>query len=532
MKRQHSLISTPDSSVVEEALASVGSDELRELVLDLLPWLDDKIQARVTNEIIDRAARNRSGWKPSGPTNEDVTKILAFAKAATGEGYADPSEVDNYLRLGINAFLCKDYRSAFQIFRALLIPISEGEIDLGQHEMVDEVLGVDVSDCAIQYVVAMYMTADIKLRDKAVWTAIEDMRGIDHFWEPLRDMERAVVEPLPDFDEFLLRWRSLVREATREDRRHEWDTDQDRWLREVVLRLEGVDGLASIARSKRRSDDFQAWCNALVKERDWKAALSAFEEAAEAVIDKTYSKGRFLDGAALAVQELGSKDLPKRLERAWRTDPSLLRLLRWLGLSENKTTLKKSVTKAIEDCPREACRQLALLHVLRGEFDSAAKLLASAPGLGWSHSEHPGHLLFPIVCRLLDNDSHYFEMNSQSQGRRDMEIDELVSFGQNPDEPRLVNPSVEAIIAMVGIGIVDHEKERTVLINAMRTAAEKRIEGVTDKKRRRYYGHAASLASCCVAVDGSNESVKWIAEIRDEYRRFPALQREFKRCGL
>jgi len=30
------------------------------------------------------------------------------------------------------------------------------------------------------------------------------------------------------------------------------------------------------------------------------------------------------------------------------------------------------------------------------DFEAAAKLLASAPGLGWSDGEHPGHLLFPI----------------------------------------------------------------------------------------------------------------------------------------
>jgi len=155
MRRQYSSITNPDLSVVEDALASVGADELRELVLDLLPWLDDKNQARLINEIIDRAARSRSGWNPSGPTEKDVSEILDFAKVARRIGYADPSEVDNHLREGINAFLCKDYRSAFQIFRALLIPISEGEIDLGHHEMVDEVLGVDVSDCAIQYVVAI-----------------------------------------------------------------------------------------------------------------------------------------------------------------------------------------------------------------------------------------------------------------------------------------------------------------------------------------------------------------------------------------
>jgi hypothetical protein len=61
---------------------------------------------------------------------------------------------------------------------------------------------------------------------------------------------------------------------------------------------------------------------------------------------------------------------------------------------------------------------------------------------------------------------------------------------------------------------------------AMRKAAEKRIAGVTEKKRRRYYGHAASLALVCAQLDRTADGMQWFADIRDEYRRYPALQRE------
>jgi len=43
--------------------------------------------------------------------------------------------------------------------------------------------------------------------------------------------------------------------------------------------------------------------------------------------------------------------------------------------------------------------------VHQGEFEAAAKLLASAPGLGWSDSEHPGHMLFHVFCQLLGGGS-------------------------------------------------------------------------------------------------------------------------------
>lgn len=78
------------------------------------------------------------------------------------------------------ALLGKNYDAAFRIFRALLIPVGKVDIDLGQHEMLDEVLGVDPAVCATQYVVSMYMTSASKNRGKAVLSAIDEMQGIDN----------------------------------------------------------------------------------------------------------------------------------------------------------------------------------------------------------------------------------------------------------------------------------------------------------------------------------------------------------------
>ena len=87
-------------------------------------------------ELGSRAARSSSGWTPDGPSSERAAAIVAFAEEAKRSGYADPAAVDGYLREGSNAMLDRDYAAAVQIFRALLVPISVGDIDLGQDEMV------------------------------------------------------------------------------------------------------------------------------------------------------------------------------------------------------------------------------------------------------------------------------------------------------------------------------------------------------------------------------------------------------------
>ncbi len=522
MPRRRTAKVTPDASVSEGALDAMDADELRALIRDMIPWFDEATHARFVNALVDRAARNLSGWVPEGPTDAAVSEIVAFAQAAKRVGHADPSDVDDHLRQGSNAFLSKNYRAAAQIFRALLIPIGDVDIDLGQHELLDEVLGVDVAACAAQYVACMYMTATLQNRGKAVLGAIDEMRGIADFWEPLRELERVAVEPLPEFDDFLVQWRALVEQRTAKERSSDWDSGEDRWLREIVQRTQGPEGLAEVARASRRANDLDAWCRALVEAGDWKAALAAYDEAADLVTAGAYARADFLDGAALAAQELGRKDLPSRLERAWCEVPGMVRLRRWLGSSKTGKVLRTRAAKALAACPKQAHRQRALLHVIEGDFAAAAKLLAAAPGLGWSRAEHPGHLLFPLFVSLFGE----FELRAEPAH----DFDEL-NVPADPDEPALATPEVPVLLALARVAAPNDAKTRAALMKAMRKAAEKRIAGVTENKRRGHYGHAASLALACAQVDGSAEAAQWLAALRDEYRRYPALQQEFGRHG-
>jgi hypothetical protein len=90
---------------------------------------------------------------------------------------------------------------------------------------------------------------------------------------------------------------------------------------------------------------------------------------------------------------------------------------------------------------------------------------------------------------------------------------------------------VAALLELANVATPNVAKSRAAVIKAMRKAAERRIAGVTENKRRRHYGHAASLALACVQIDASAEAAGWLAAIRDEYRRYPALQRELSHRG-
>jgi hypothetical protein len=165
--------------------------------------------------------------------------------------------------------------------------------------------------------------------------------------------------------------------------------------------------------------------------------------------------------------------------------------------------LRERVAAALETCPKQAARQRALLHVLLDDVGAAAKLLASAPGIGWSNGEHPGHLVFPLFTSLLTKD-----VLDSSKAR---DLDELSSLIHR-DEPRLVTPEIAGLIAMADVAVPDNGTARTGMVAAMRKAAEKRIEGVIENKRRRHYEHAAALALTCARID-PEESTTWLANI-------------------
>jgi len=60
MKRRHGSTPAHGDVVIDEALAAIEVEDLRELVRDELDWLDDETRARLANELVDRTARGGS----------------------------------------------------------------------------------------------------------------------------------------------------------------------------------------------------------------------------------------------------------------------------------------------------------------------------------------------------------------------------------------------------------------------------------------------------------------------------------------
>ena len=69
--------------------------------------------------------------------------------------------------------------------------------------------------------------------------------------------------------------------------------------------------------------------------------------------------------------------------------------------------------------------------------------------------------------------------------------------------------------------------------DSMRVAAERRVDGILGRSRRRLYGHAALLVASCVALapaGGGKDLSAWMMGLRQTYSRRHAFREERRRA--
>jgi hypothetical protein len=97
--------------------------------------------------------------------------------------------------------------------------------------------------------------------------------------------------------------------------------------------------------------------------------------------------------------------------------------------------------------------------------------------------------------------------------------------------PALAIPSLGALLddfqSTVAIDIPD----RNAMFDAMRIAAEKRIEGILGQSRRRHYGYGATLVASCLSAAPKNQQTAasdWIAHLLVANSRRHAFKEELR----
>ena len=261
-RRRGTLRVSAEDPDFNRALEAMTAPELRTFVRGVLDGLDPDARTEIVDTLMARAVKGHAGWKPRRPSQRIADNAKSFAEAARVVGHADPTDVSEHLRLGSRAFLAGDHVSARGVFEALLPPIAVADIDLGQHELVDEVLGIDAHTCVAQYVTSVYTTTPLADRAAAVHTAIEQVEGVSTLLNPIKDMEDVSAGALPDLDAFLPLWAARLRRR-RPPKTNGKATPSAGTARRSFVRKESMDSSNS---RERRSAHNRVWPGA---RRSW-----------------------------------------------------------------------------------------------------------------------------------------------------------------------------------------------------------------------------------------------------------------------
>ena len=123
---------------LDEALDAMTAPEFRAAVRAVLDGLDEGVKASLADRVIAGATKATSGRRPTRSSQRIVEEAQSFAESARHIGHADPDDVTEHLRRATKAFLAGDHANARAVFEAILPPIASVDIDLGQHELVEE----------------------------------------------------------------------------------------------------------------------------------------------------------------------------------------------------------------------------------------------------------------------------------------------------------------------------------------------------------------------------------------------------------
>jgi hypothetical protein len=110
---------------------------------------------------------------------------------------------------------------------------------------------------------------------------------------------------------------------------------------------------------------------------------------------------------------------------------------------------------------------------------------------------------------------------------------EMLSAEVAAGRPTLETPSIVAVIQAGRRSIKLQTADRDAMLDAIRVAAERRIDAILSHSRRRHYGHAAMLAATCVALAPTGrrqEFINWIAALHRTHSRRSAFRQELTRA--
>lgn len=457
------------------------------------------------------------------------------------------------------AFLAGEVVLARDVYRTLLEALLDGggdESGFPGAGLPETLLSTDIVEAKQRCLRCIWEAEPVATRVAALFEAVEALTFIGS-GITLAVLDAARRDPLPDFDVVLPDLFAALRGADLTSL--EFGDEAYTMLAEASERLHGTDGLADLAREPgpRQAQAYCDWVDALVRERRPSDAEQAAREALDRLGPEDRCQAALAERLAVfATLRADGDGVLNACVQAWRSDPTLARLLRLVDVASalgRRTEVLDAEADLTYEHPLAGRPALAAsVLLLAGRVDAARVLLAMEdPGI-WGSWFRPGPM---VVAALLIGAS-----GAASHPRWDgLLLRELLhkadSIDRLVESGAVLGPFLDALsvpeeVASRFRGLPRDEllfsaqlltalaeypagpEQRADWLEDARDHVYACVDAVVSEQRRGAYQQAAHLVAACAEVDviiGDAVTAQCYLEgVHTRYPRHVAFRRELR----
>lgn len=433
----------------------------------------------------------------------------------------------------------EEAREVYQALFTLIDGIEEVTVILPRHESR---IKTDVREARARHCRCIYETLEgmdtidrfmSAIAPDAHVTGIEDLSG--ECYPMIQDVIDTRPGEMKDLDSFLFSWKEELLKTELGGRRAEL-------VLETVFRLEGIEGVAGLARAwkDRQPRGYVFWVRQLKREGAWEDVNRVGMEGLDAL-----PEGGFREWVALSMVAAGrAMNDPTIVLRGKRErffscvcDHNMLDLLEE---AERQEARESELRVAIEFMRKRKDRKerygeeaLFLKALLAaGELESAFEEVRKEKSIGWSSGHSGAGVVFGSVLSVVAGHSgEAVTIRTVLEEYADREFAYSMSVVRVDDHKHAVGLCKEILRGLEQAGCP--KRERTKYFNWAKRVGEDRIDSIVSNKHRKAYRRAAevlcALAEAYVVMGVKDKAIDLVNVFCSEkYRRHSAFRKEVR----
>lgn len=530
------------------------SEQLKSILISMANDVDPKERTTFITKLILKQSVKTEWIMPGKEILEEIDSLIEDIRAQSEEE-PDWSEYDdeddtlgefaefipslhklfNDAEALFNNAECDNAQKAY----ATLFTIFEIQDDYGRGISIHDLENFDFDEASARYLRSVYLSEKPGNRVNGLLKAMTQLSNIDYIHPKLDDVINISIDPLPEFNLFLEEWIQVIKSKK--------EPEFDDWYREAIFLLQGVSGLETIAKNEgvQRPKIYFDWANALIKDKNYEAALDAIHYALEQLPKNKPIRADVGELKIICGVELNNKAI--QFQGQWtsfESKPDLSKLINLYHKVElsKKTALmqeasllinqhKQNTSNSIEGYSRPTASLQMHAYLLSNQQEQAFKLAQENSPLGWSSDEN-AQPLFIAYClvRLTNQPIHKLPTSIKNIFTQALDKSKGIWLYDQKHQELLkrLECAYETLFAT-------SDQIPNEVFDWCLKIAQSRVHGIVSNQHRRAYDRAALLTAACAATlkyINPGKAILFFNEIKNAFPRHSSFQAELRKHEL